>query len=161
MYNDAMSDAQPQELTKICTGCQEEKPYSLFYRGQRGIGGRRSKCKQCDNERTKVWASKLTKEKHRQYNLHSQYKMTIDDFNLMRKQQSYRCAICDRHEDEIKGVLGVDHDHRCCPTGGKSCGSCIRALLCNDCNTGLGKFGDDISILKRAIEYISSHTAPS
>jgi hypothetical protein len=42
----------------------------------------------------------------------------------------------------------VDHDHACCPkqvkATAKTCGKCIRGLLCFRCNTSLGyveKFG--------------------
>jgi len=30
----------------------------------------------------------------------------------------------------------------------------IRGVLCNNCNTGLGKFYDDIELLKTAINYL-------
>lgn len=52
-------------------------------------------------------------------------------------QQENCCAICRQPERFKKNGktqrLGVDHDHGCCP-GRKSCGKCIRGLLCNRCN---------------------------
>ncbi len=30
----------------------------------------------------------------------------------------------------------------------------IRGLLCHDCNTGIGKFGDSPEALKKAIDYL-------
>jgi hypothetical protein len=32
----------------------------------------------------------------------------------------------------------VDHDHGCCPGGARSCGRCIRGLMCPPCNQALG-----------------------
>lgn len=32
----------------------------------------------------------------------------------------------------------------------KSCGKCVRAILCSPCNTGLGLFKEDVDLLKRA-----------
>ena len=57
------------------------------------------------------------------------------------------CAIC--------GAPGrdIDHDHSCCP-GVKSCGACVRGMLCNLCNKGLGQFQDDPERLKSAIRYL-------
>jgi hypothetical protein len=43
-------------------------------------------------------------------------------------------------------MLAVDHDHE---TGQ------VRALLCSTCNIMIGHAQDDVSILARAIQYLS------
>lgn len=62
------------------------------------------------------------------------------------------CLICGDPPKPDK-ELHVDHDHRCCP-GMKSCGKCVRGLLCNSCNLGLGKFKDNPEMLRVAASYI-------
>lgn len=47
----------------------------------------------------------------------------------------------------------VDHDHSCC-SGVKSCGKCVRGLLCGNCNLFLGFLKDDTKKMRKAIEYI-------
>jgi|SRR5665213_3065796 len=67
------------------------------------------------------------------------YNITSEDYNKMLLMQEYRCALCMKHQDELKLALGIDHNHDCCP-GDKSCGKCIRGLLCNPCNVDLGRY---------------------
>jgi hypothetical protein len=54
--------------------------------------------------------------------------------------QGYACAIC-RDPFENQRIC-ADHDHGCCPKltdqTAKTCGRCIRGLLCVPCNTNLG-----------------------
>jgi hypothetical protein len=80
------------------------------------------------------------------------YSMTQADFDLMMKQQDYRCAIC-RGEFKSTRDTHIDHDHRCCDYDG-SCGQCVRGILCGECNRGLARFKDDSALLVKAAEYV-------
>ena len=59
------------------------------------------------------------------------------------------CPICHRKVDR----LVIDHDHACCP-GGKSCGECVRDLICRACNAMLGLAGDEPDRLRSAADYL-------
>lgn len=62
--------------------------------------------------------------------------------SLVQKQNG-KCAICGATEK-----LVLDHCHK---TGGK------RAVLCTQCNVGLGMFRDNVDTLLKAIEYLKSN----
>ncbi|MGW7594475.1 endonuclease domain-containing protein [Streptomyces asiaticus] len=68
------------------------------------------------------------------------------------QRQGSACAICGIEFKE-PGHAHIDHDHSCCP-GKRSCGKCVRGLLCGGCNNGLGRFKDDVNVLQAAIEYL-------
>lgn len=82
------------------------------------------------------------------------YGMTIEEHEQMLTEQGGGCAICGTpdpgHQD-----WATDHDHACCP-GKKSCGKCVRGLLCSRCNVGLGMFEDDVERLMSAITYLEN-----
>lgn len=84
------------------------------------------------------------------------YKLTMEDFEAMMTAQGGRCAICKRTPEESANRrhkrLVVDHDHACCP-GMKSCGKCVRGLLCYSCNSALGAFFDSVEVLDAAAAY--------
>jgi hypothetical protein len=78
--------------------------------------------------------------------LKTKYGITLEEFNCMLKDQNNSCAICGcGNEKKNNYGLCVDHCHK----SGK-----VRRLLCNHCNLGLGYFGDDIELMKKAIEYL-------
>jgi len=55
----------------------------------------------------------------------------------MFNEQGKACGICGAGEPTQKGWQ-TDHDHGCCPERGRSCGRCVRGILCAPCNTALG-----------------------
>ena len=63
------------------------------------------------------------------------------------------CAICKTDNPGGRGWFHVDHNHKCCP-GKKSCGKCVRGLLCHKCNIGQGHFDDDPLLLLSAATYL-------
>ncbi|AZS07974.1 endonuclease VII [Gordonia phage Kabocha] len=71
------------------------------------------------------------------------YGMAAGEFDMMRKRQRNRCAICKRRRK-----LFVDHDHKT----GK-----VRGLLCHHCNTGIGMLEDSPVYMRRAITYVKKH----
>lgn len=85
----------------------------------------------------------------RGWRLKNKYGLTTESYEAMLAAQGGACAICSSVSD-----LHVDHDHSCCP-GEKSCGACVRGLLCSSCNNGLGRFKDNVKNLERAVEYLN------
>lgn len=87
-------------------------------------------------------------------NLKIRFRISTDDYNKMLDLQGGVCAICRQPPGSHR--LGVDHDHLCC-LGKKSCGKCVRGLLCDNCNFMLAKAKDDTGRLRNAIRYLEIH----
>ncbi|MCM1943144.1 endonuclease VII domain-containing protein [Streptomyces sp. G3] len=92
------------------------------------------------------------------HSLWSKYRMTLDDYRSLLAAQGGKCAVCgvDSPTDFRTRRFHVDHDHSCCPTTKKSCGQCVRGLLCHACNTGLGNFQDNPERLLAAVAYLTA-----
>jgi Recombination endonuclease VII len=67
--------------------------------------------------------------------------VTEAEYLAMLEAQGNACAMCKRPFAADERVF-ADHDHACCPAQvdqmAKTCGKCIRGLLCFRCNTALG-----------------------
>src|ERR1700749_1122771 len=76
------------------------------------------------------------KKSNRKYRI-SSYGLTQELFDLLLGAQRNACGMC--HEPfEERQLIHVDHDHACCQRKNRSCGKCIRGLLCHTCNIALG-----------------------
>lgn len=88
----------------------------------------------------------------------TEYGITQRDYDRMLAEQGGGCAICGATESGKGSRLHVDHDHSCCPDAIRSCGRCVRGLLCMKCNQGLGQFGDDANLLLTAVVYLTGRS---
>lgn len=82
------------------------------------------------------------------------YGMTREQFDKMLASQGGRCAICRTAEPGTMHHWCIDHDHKCCPRRGESCGACIRGILCTACNKAIGLLKDDVEVLMSAAAYL-------
>lgn len=150
-------DLDPEARTGTCSRCG---PVSVKLKGSKNVA-------QCINkvrEDAAKWAKGRTRRPspnavarfvsrgdRRRY----KYGVTESDVEAMLASQAGRCPICD--DSITEATCHVDHDHACCPSTGstkKTCGKCVRGLLCFRCNTGLGRFRDDPAILIAAARYL-------
>ena len=164
---------------KICSHCQQQKPRDQFTKDKRTSDGLHGWCKACrraadkarreadpEGERTRGAARRANpayRARQRTYQRQYRYGITEERYQELFAAQEGRCAICGNKPGRYKG-LAVDHDHECCP-GKKSCGECVRGLLCSICNQNLlgwicketqrGK-PYAIGVLERAISYIKT-----
>lgn len=72
--------------------------------------------------------------------------MTPEQYEKLRADQGYKCAICQRPEESFSKRFAVDHSH----TTGE-----VRGALCTDCNANLIKDREDPEIFYRAIRYLT------
>lgn len=80
------------------------------------------------------------------------YGISLDDYEAMSNAQDGKCALCGHEARGGRGIvrrLYVDHCHT---TG------IVRGLLCINCNTGLGSFGESTLRLSQAIDYLKKHS---
>ena len=69
------------------------------------------------------------------------YGITIEEREQKRKEQKGLCAICLQEKP-----LHIDHNHKT---------KRVRSLLCSNCNTGIGRFAENIQAIQNAIVYLN------
>ena len=137
---------------KTCPKCGQAKPLSDFA-VRKDTGKPRTHCRECLSKANlaRYHSRPETQEAHvRAAYKHSlkRYGLSVERYEQMLDEQGHVCAICGDPETTGRR-LAVDHDH--------STGQ-VRALLCQACNTALGKFRDSPALLLKAAEYLNSHS---
>jgi|SRR5882762_3559896 len=97
-----------------------------------------------------------TEAGRRSYDLWYLYKMTADEYNARLEAQGGICALCSTSANTDGRRLYVDHDHACC-SGRRSCGKCIRGIVCAVCNIALSKQDKDPEWALRLHNYQIGH----
>ena len=137
---------------KRCSRCAEIKPLGDFK-------GRSGRCKPCAAVKQREWSeSEKGKAYYKDYQFDyaiRQHGIEPTEYYAMLEQQGGGCAACGTTDPGGRGRWQIDHDHSCCPKE-KSCGSCIRGLLCWKCNYALGLANDDPDRLRKMIDYLEA-----
>lgn len=144
-------------MKKVCIRCNEKKELELFAKGKRYKDGRRNVCKRCHtdymieyykrNDNKREYKNKINSRKDFNWKKH---KISEETFNIMVAKFDGKCYACRTNE-----ARSIDHDHSCCPTY-RSCGKCVRGILCVQCNTALGLLKDSTDRIYRLIEYLNN-----
>ncbi|MEV6484659.1 endonuclease VII domain-containing protein [Streptomyces sp. NPDC051576] len=113
---------------KQCRTCGEVKPHSEWHRNSSASDGLSTRCKAC------------RAVKGREDHLKRNYGLTEAERDEMVASQMGLCVIC------LKApAVHVDHCHE---TGR------VRGVLCFNCNSAIGKLGDDPDAVRRAAAYL-------
>jgi hypothetical protein len=91
---------------------------------------------------------------YRESDLVRRFGITLHEYSGLLVQQGGKCAICKSKSggtrDGKDKALAVDHCHTT---------NQVRGLLCEACNTGIGKLKDNPDVLRAAADYLERHKA--
>lgn len=140
------------QVLRQCRICglqaESEDDLALFQNSARMRHGKANLCKACDNESKRNKTGKDRENyllQKRRNHFKSKYGMTLEDRDRLIADTAC-CEICGVGitQGDVQNAH-IDHSH----VKGH-----VRGVLCNKCNTGLGKFNDSIDMLNKAIKYL-------
>lgn len=117
---------------KTCSSCKSDLNAKDFGKNAKNLDGLSSVCKGCHNLASPA----------------SRWGMKVAEY---REFISGGCEACGSFER-----LCIDHDHDCCPDYSKTCGKCIRGVLCFSCNVAEGHLKGDPERIKSLLRYTLS-----
>lgn len=122
--------------TKTCNGCSTDRPLDGFHKQHTSPDGRRSLCKECLAEKSRV------------YLLNKRFDISPEEYAALLHSQGGVCALC--RTEKPGGRWANFHVDHCHETGR------VRGVLCHGCNVALGQLGDDAQGLSRALAYVTN-----
>ncbi len=121
---------------KVCNVCHRLLPTMEFSRNQNAVNNRIIRRPSCNDCRKVIDGVGVPPVERRRWEL------------CRPKYEPFQCPICQKITiPELTSKVVLDHDHR----NGR-----VRGWICDSCNTGIGRFKDDISLLKRAIIFLET-----
>lgn len=117
---------------KHCLGCDEVKPWTEWHKNASASDGLSTRCKAC----RAVAGRKRHLKRH--------YGLTEAERDAVVASQRGLCVIC-----LSASAVHVDHCHK---TGS------VRGVLCFNCNSAIGKLGDDPDAVRRAAAYLEGNS---
>lgn len=143
----AENDKLATEGMKRCAGCDTVKSHSVFNKSVSCNDGYASSCRECASAQKAAYAKRIRQNTRK-------YGLTSEEYIVLFNSQKGLCAVCKTPDAEGKW-LSIDHDHTCC-AGKKSCGKCVRGLLCRKHNIGLGNLDDSPEVLRAGAAYLEN-----
>ena len=149
----ARESRRDRTSSKKCSQCGELKDISSFGKSSaKKKHAPTAECKQCISARHKEYNKTFRANPNAYLKRFQKHGITEEIFNETVRLQGGGCGIC----GSVTDILAIDHDHSHCP-GAFGCSECFRGALCGRCNPALGGFRDDVALLPKAIEFLSSN----
>lgn len=121
---------------KVCNVCHRLLPTTQFSKNQNGKGDRVVRRPSCDECRVVIDGVNTSSAEKRKW------ETTRPEY------EPFQCPICQKITiPGLTSKIVLDHDH----SNGR-----VRGWICDSCNTGIGRFKDDISLLEKAITYLQT-----
>jgi hypothetical protein len=140
---------------KWCNKCKAFFPLESFSNDPKTASGRRTYCKRCESKDVTEFRNRdngYRKRQADQVRIKRREKisgLTETALTVRWLSQAKCCGICRKHIELATACL--DHSH----SSGR-----MRGFLCAACNLLLGHCKDDVTILRRAIEYLEKSEVP-
>lgn len=147
-----VASARNERGEKQCCSCRTWRPEGKFARNKAAKDGLQGTCSPCKAAHYRENAE-IVRDKMRK----ARFGISREQFDAIFAAQGNVCATCGT-DDPGSSYWCVDHDHACCPSSDKTCGKCIRGVLCYRCNHALGNVRDNPNTLARMIEYLAEGT---
>ena len=151
----------------LCIRCRERcgrcDVVLTEYDKELGIRNRNYSCRACVIELAKISQAKNDPkgERRRDWRLVNDYGITSVEYNTILNAQNGGCWICGKVPSKGQRRLSVDHLHSKGENkrNPREKRGRVRGLLCWGCNAALGKFGDNITKLRKAATYLEQWPA--